>query len=311
MNKCIECNKIFTSTYLLNKHENKKNSCLYDRQHEIQEVINKLNQMIVKNDELSLNSLTSSCKYCKNNYSNKYNLKKHININCNKRNEIKIKINSIKQELLDIEKKIKSLKNDQNENLYLLDKEQLIQKISQIEGNNTNNNITNNNTNNNIMINNNTINIHITLNNYDKPNCDFLTIEEKNKFLKDKYKGVLDFIKYVYFNENYPENHTILISNLRSKFGQIYKDNKWIVEEIDEITDKINENSVDKLNDHLEELMQNEELAEKYKKEINKGLEFINHFTSNDTTKQSRSDIKKTLYNNRDIVMKTKSKIKK
>ena len=38
------------------------------------------------------------------------------------------------------------------------------------------------------MINNNTLN----LNNYDNPNCDFLTIEQKNKFLKDRYKGLID-----------------------------------------------------------------------------------------------------------------------
>ena len=100
---------------------------------------------------------------------------------------------------------------------------------------------TNNNINNQQNINNQNItNIQINLNNYDNPNCDFLSIEQKNKFLKDRYKGLIDFIHYVYFNESYPENHTILYTNLRSKFGHIYKNNKWMIEEIDMIADKLN-----------------------------------------------------------------------
>ena len=129
----------------------------------------------------------------------------------------------------------------------LLEKQQVI--------NNTNTNSNNNNSNNNINnqqnINKQNINVQITLNNYDKPNCDFLTIEQKNKFLKDRYKGLLDFITYVYFNESYPENHTILYTNLRSKYGQIYKNNKWMIEEIDLIADKLNEYGFDKLDEHL------------------------------------------------------------
>jgi hypothetical protein len=183
------------------------------------------------------------------------------------------------------------------------------------QNNNNNSNNTNTNTNNiqtqnNVQNQQNITNVQITLNNYDQPNCDFLTIEQKNKFLKDRYKGLIDFITYVYFNEAYPENHTILYTNLRSKYGQIFKNNKWMIEEIDQIADKLNEYSFDKLNEHLDEIKKDDESAEKYKKEIDKGLAFVKHFTSNDTTKQSKSDIKKTLYNNKDLIEKTK-KVKK
>jgi len=150
------------------------------------------------------------------------------------------------------------------------------------------NNTTNNNINNqqNIGTQNITNNIQITLNNYDNPNCDFLSIEQKNKFLKDRYKGLIDFITYVYFNEKYPE----------TKFGQIYKNNKWMIEEIDLIANKLNEYSFDKLNSHLETIQDDEDLADKYKKEIDRGQAFIDHYVTTDTSKQSISDIKKTLY---------------
>ena len=168
---------------------------------------------------------------------------------------------------------------------------------------------------NNQQINNVTNNIQINLNNYDEPNCDFLTIEQKNKFLKDRYKGLIDFITYVYFNDSYPENHTILYTNLRSKFGQIYKNNKWMIEEIDMIADRLNKESFDKLSQHLDsiknEIKDDKTKAIKYEKDIEKGDKFIEHFMTNDTSKESNTTIKKTLYNNKDIVTKTKNKLDK
>ena len=170
------------------------------------------------------------------------------------------------------------------------------------------NNTTNNaKTINNIENQQNITNINFVMNNYDTPNCDFLTLNQKNKFLKDRYKGLVDFITFVYFNKSYPENHTVSYTNLRSKYGQIYKNNKWMIEEIDNITDKLNGYSFDKLNEHLEQIKNDDETAEKYKKDIDKGDAFIGHYTSHDTSKQSKSDIIKTLYNNKDLVEKTKS----
>ena len=51
--------------------------------------------------------------------------------------------------------------------------------------------------------------------------------------------------------------------------------------------------------------------AIKYEKEIEKGDKFIDHFMSNDTTKQSNTAIKKTLYNNKNVVTDTRDKINK
>ena len=67
------------------------------------------------------------------------------------------------------------------------------------------------------------------------------------------------------------------------------------------IADKINGYSFDKLSDHLDtiknEVNDDEDNADKYEKDIQKGEKFVEHFTSNDTTKQSRTNIKKLIYN--------------
>ena len=243
--KCNICEKEFTTKHLLIKHTNRKKSCYYDRRDIIEEQIKGFNNKLKNDDNTSISSNKHICTYCKTPYSNKSNLKTHLKKNCNKRNELSIRLNSFQQELIIVNNKIIQIegvkeevilshKDDvqlNKETLIKFDKEILIQMLlekdinkdinkdvskavkeketkSKSVTNNTNNINGDNNTTNNInnqQINNVTNNIQINLNNYDEPNCDFLTMEQKNKFLKDRYKGLIDFITYVYFNESYPE----------------------------------------------------------------------------------------------------------
>jgi hypothetical protein len=335
---CDICNMGFKTEYLYNKHKNKKNPCIDDYRTTINNKILELENYITNKDKCLEIVNEKTCTYCNTSYTRKTTLKNHVMTSCNIRK-------SYVDELKKYESEYKRLTNPSNNdddnnmeldnegnlkvNLTNFNKEDLIKILEQFQSKNINNqqqhtpsnNIMTNSTNNSHNNSNNTTNnvenqqnitnnIQITLNNYDQPNCEFLTIDQKNKFLKDRYKGLLDFITYVYFNDAYPENHTILYTNLRSKYGQIYKNNKWMIEEIDLIADKLNEYSFDKLSEHLDEIKNDDESAEKYKKDIDKGLAFVKHFTSNDTTKQSKTDIKKTLYNNKDLIEKTKKSVK-
>jgi hypothetical protein len=342
---CEYCKKVFISQYLLEKHLNRKELCLFEMLNNVKNNIKMLKITMNKYDDNSLKSKLYICAYCKITYSNKGNVKRHITNNCDERNQYIVKLKTLDRELLRIEEKIKEynkkLDNNNNNqadnqadnhianqqdiqdlsNIQNMDKDEIIKLVYNLTKNNSNqpininitninNNNTQNNTNNTNTINN-TQNNTLNLNNFDNPNCDFLTDEQKNKFLKDRYKGLIDFITYVYFNESYPENHTILYTNLRSKFGHIYKNNKWIVEEIDNIADKLNDYSFDKLSEHLDDIKGDKDKAELFEKEIDKGEKFVEHFTSNDSTKQSRTNIKKLIYNNKDLVTKTKEKVQK
>jgi hypothetical protein len=342
---CDICKNKFTTVYLLNKHKNKKISCVFERITLINNEISDIKKILKEKDKC-LNLKDKKCFYCKNIYSTKGTLKGHLFDVCKLRKKIEIKLkknNDELDELTIIKNKIDQTNdeindeiNDQNDenneikdeikdkikgefnvdtlnkNMDNLDKKTLLEIIYKLATKDTSKQIiqTQNNANNQQIIENQNItnNIQINLTNFDNPNCDFLTLDQKNRFLKDRYKGLIDFITYVYFNESYPENHTILYTNLRSKFGQIYKNNKWFIEEIDMIANKLNEYSFEKLNEHLEEIKSDDKNAEKYKKEIDKGIQFVNHYVTNDTTKQTKTDIKKTLYNNKDIIMKTKDK---
>jgi hypothetical protein len=339
-NTCDICYTKFTTNYLLTKHKNKKESCVYEREELVNDEISEIKNIIKEKDKC-INSKDRKCIYCKNIYSTKGTLKNHVLTICKFRknliteldrynNEI-IKLNQIKLNL-DNKDNLKNQDNEDNKDLEIddnyeddetfnkttnnLDRNTLLKMLYiltkkenhplqtiQTQNNVNNQQIIENQNNsytNNIQIN------QINLNNYDNPNCDFLTIEQKNKFLKDRYKGLIDFITYVYFNESYPENHTILYTNLRSKFGHIYKNNKWFIEEIDMIADKLNDYSFDKLSEHLDTIKDNKDETINYEKDIEKGEKFIEHYTTNDVTKQTRTNIKKIIYNNKDLVTNTK-----
>ena len=327
--KCDICKKIFRSQYILDKHINKKESCIQQKADEITTKLNRLSKYISTRDK-SIDNPHKKCLYCLNSFSTKGNLKNHIYSHCEIRKKKIENLENFKNELNQIKNQIKNKveEDDLDDNyeadetfnkttnnldrnallkmLYILTKKEnhpMTQQTIQTQNNANTQQIIENQQNitNNIQIN------QINLNNFDEPNCDFLTIEQKNKFLKDRYKGLIDFITFVYFNESYPENHTILYTNLRSKFGHIYKNNKWMIEEIDMIADKLNDYSFDKLSEHLD-IIKNEIKDNKYEKDIQKGEKFIEHYTSNDVTKQTRTNIKKIIYNNKDLVIKTKEK---
>jgi hypothetical protein len=247
------------------------------------------------------------CKYCKIPYSNKGNLNKHLQKRCIKRNELNFRLNSFKQELIIVNKKINEIgsineydvnEEDLNDDTYnKFDRQTLIKMIKaekekekekeiEIKSKSNTNNINNNKTNN---INNVTNNIQINLNNYDEPNCDFLTLEQKNKF-RDKKNGIGDFITYIYFNKSYPENHTVLFTNYKSSYCKIFKNNKWLIEYNNIVINNIY--NIYKITTKLDNKIDNNE--------IDNNLDF-----------EIKSNIIKTLYNNKDIVSKTKNKLDK
>ena len=99
---CEICKKVFISQYLLDKHLNRKESCLYDVQQEINTKIKSLKSMINKNDIKSIESNLCICVYCKVSYSNKSNLKKHLIKSCSNKNQYTIRLKSLNTEILDI-----------------------------------------------------------------------------------------------------------------------------------------------------------------------------------------------------------------
>jgi hypothetical protein len=106
--KCDICYTKFKTNYLLTKHKNKKESCVYERINLVYDEISELKKFIREKDKC-VDSKDHKCIYCKNNYTTKGTLKNHILTICKLRqkfinqydeyNKEIIKLNEFKNKL--------------------------------------------------------------------------------------------------------------------------------------------------------------------------------------------------------------------
>jgi len=221
---CERCKKNFDKKSHYMEHIGRKHPCkqIVHKPEIIQETIN-----LLKNEENPVNHNIldkSECMHCKKIYSNIYNLNKHLII-------CKVKLNNeIKNKLANLEKENKLIKEE-------------IKIIKETNNNKKTTKINNNNTINNKTINNN-INI-INLTDFDKP-LNHQTIGKKIFYDSiSKYSGLkplLEFISYVHKNDNNTKllpYKNVKITDLGRNLGQIVKNNKWEVEDANDIVDKV------------------------------------------------------------------------
>jgi len=108
INTCNICYTKFKTSYLLTKHKNKKESCVYERINLVNIEILELKKYIREKDKC-IDSKDHRCIYCKNTYTTKGTLKNHILTICklrqkfidqyNEYNEEIIKLNEFKNKL--------------------------------------------------------------------------------------------------------------------------------------------------------------------------------------------------------------------
>jgi len=128
--------------------------------------------------------------------------------------------------------KSKMLEKMENENSKIIEKQnkfiksqtKQISKLLEKNGKqiNTQNNNTQNNTNSN-----NTINNTIHINNYGEENLEMLTDEFKEKCVTRPFYAILEIIKKIHFNDDYPENKNMRLVNKRDNKIQVLDDGKW------------------------------------------------------------------------------------
>ena len=174
------------------------------------------------------------CSHCDNYYSTNSNMRKHLKI-------CKIKIENDKKDLAK-DNEIKELK-------------EMVEKLIVNSGGNT---ITNNNTNNNSNNNtnsNNTIHNTININNYGEEDIKYITSDYILNLLKFKpAKAIPELIKHTHFNDEYPENQNIKITNKKGPHIKVMKNNKWELQNKEEtITDLIDRQQLHLNNEEMEE----------------------------------------------------------
>jgi len=136
-------------------------------------------------------------------------------------------------------------KEKNNDKQEILELKEIVEKL--LIDNKVNTNITNNTTNN---MTNNIINI----NNYGDEDTKYITSDYILQLLKNRpAKTIPELIKYTHFNDDYPENQNIKITNKKEPYIRVRKNDKWELQDKDTtITDLIDRQQVHLMDENIE-----------------------------------------------------------
>ena len=265
--KCELCNVLtnLKSNYIrhlkTNKHINnlKETSSKND---ESEKVYTKYTQSIHKYTQ-SIHKFHHLCDLCDKGFSSKQSMYRHKRLYCKIVKENNHCINELK-----------SMIHEQKQHIN-----KLIDKVGTTH-------ITTNNIQNNIQ-----------LNNYGKEDISYITDTMKSNLLKGPYNMIPKLIEHVHFNDNKPENQNILFPNKKENKIKIFKDNKWVYKDKQEVIDDLIDGKYFILDCHYENVLKDK--FNKYNKKIYETFREL--FEEKDVTlhEQLKKECELMLLNNR------------
>lgn len=248
------------------------------------------------------------CNKCKKKFSKKQNYLRHINRlnDCVSGSKTKRKLNYHSCEKC---KKKFNRKDSLRRHLKICKYNKTKNKI---KGDNNNNNVGNknininidNSPNSNVTVNKENINVNIILLNY--PPDKYTLAEDIGKILADDKDFIIKIVERTNVNKDKPEHHNIYYPDIKSAYGEMYKNNRWNTMRINEILHTILECNTDALKQFLNEL--GDIMNEKTKNNI---MRTVEDFYNTDRRQKMMSYIKCLLYDNREMIRNTRKKVKK
>jgi len=311
---CKSCNKNFPykSHYL--RHVNKKNECI--------EKIDK-NNMINVLDLRSLNKLLDNvnhrinnrnkkttdvlCGFCNKEYSNRNNLKRHLNQYCNEKKIILAE----KEKILYQYNVVKNIKNDYehaNNSNKKLNEEETVKEVIENEKKETHQNtiINNNTTNNNININNNVNvnNVNILVNNFGKEDISHLTKKDFINYINKMYDGLTKLIEDCHFSDKNKNNFNVYLTSMRNEFANIYQNDTWILKDVEDVIYQLKDDKLAILDQKAEEYNDDKlkNTIETFKQRL---------YSNTEAEKNLNKNIKLVMVNNSEKIIAQKKKSKK
>ena len=160
------------------------------------------------------------CKYCPKKFTTKNSCYRHQKHYCKKRpiNEIVLfkknkisEVDELKEKVANLEKMLKNKSINSK----------IIQNANKIENNQTNHQT-------------------IVINNYGSENLKYITKNYITDLIKSgPYTSIPKLMNKIHFDKKHPENHTVAITNIKSKYGSIRKDDRWQVMLIKDLLEDI------------------------------------------------------------------------
>ena len=278
---CKCCNYLTTRANDFQKHLKTKKHLAKANVSKMYPSVSKCIQNVSKKSRSPKNETFNTsfqCKYCGKKYKYSQGLSKHIKYSCKESKDEDMK------ELARLLNEIKEQNEFKDKEITILHKQidKLTNKL-QIQNINMQNNTLNNIQNNyNIKLLNHSDTDYTHLSDNDYINC-----IKKNNFC------VKQLIESVHFNDEKPENKNIYISNIKTNYVMLYKNNKWQIVNRKEQIDNLYE---------YNEIV----LEEWYKNYKDKDNEMVNSFTrylkskdDNEIIDNIKQEILLMLYNNR------------
>lgn len=245
------------------------------------------------------------CDYCHKTFARNDSLTRHLDNSCKIKKKIEL-------EQMDKRELLQTIKQ--------LEKQLKQQSSTQINNTTTNNTTNNNNTMTNSNnthththnINNGTVNnINIEIRPYGKEDLSHITDEIYKKILDKGPRCCSEFIKKIHFDANKPENHNIYISNMDSRDVHTYDGSDW---EVRDTVYTIDDMFEDKKTILANKKYEFEELIELGNDDriLSRCVNRFNRFYEDEnptTIKNLQREIKRVLYNGRNMTKKTRDQV--
>jgi predicted nucleic acid-binding Zn-ribbon protein len=231
------------------------------------------------------------CNYCKKVFSRSDSLNRHISGYCKVKKANDAKMEEMMTMLIKLKESNEKISEENKQNKEEMEKlREEVTKYKKIINNNTQNNIVNQ------------TNITFNVKAYGTEDTSKITVNDYKKILGRGMNSVPVFVEKLHFDKNVPENHNVYISNLRDEYVLMYDGKIWRLKDRDEALQQLYEDKSDILETKFEELI--ERLDEPTIKMFKRFLKIKDD--DDEKIKVIKKELKKVLYENREMVMKTR-----
>lgn len=248
-------------------------------------------QLILKKHNINVlyKMVKYTCEKCNKIYTRKTDYTRHIN----RKNPCDEKVGDIKNNKYDnLIKKIEELEKSNNILTDRIKKLEIPKNI--MKNSNNNNNITNNNT----------INLTITPVDFGKQDDSFIDEETSRHILKKGYESVQEYTKIVHFNNEKPQYQNVYVNSWKNKKdAYIFINQQWQIEKLENVINDLKNNGIDFVKSKYAELDKDEDKNSQIVKRMEK---FIGQYDDSGVIEDLDDDLKRLLYNKKDMVKREK-----